>query len=79
MAIKGRRKIRFAQLVGKKKLNLINNFMADESAINLNKPSLAPTNNENEQNGSRNDVLVKIGLVGDAQVFLIVGQLLFVI
>ena len=39
--------------------------MADE----LNKPSLAPTNNnENEQNGSRNDVLVKIGLVGDAQV-----------
>ena len=43
--------------------------MADESAINLNKPSLAPTNNENEQNGSRNDVLVKIGLVGDAQVF----------
>ena len=53
--------------------------MADESAINLNKPSLAPTNNENEQNGSRNDVLVKIGLVGDAQVFSIVGQLLSVI
>jgi hypothetical protein len=50
--------------------------MADESAINLNKPSLAPTNNENEQNGSRNDVLVKIGLVGDAQVFPIVGPII---
>ena len=40
--------------------------MADE-AMNLNKTSLSSTN-EIEQNGSRNDVLVKIGLVGDAQV-----------
>ena len=42
-------------------------MMADEAAINL-KTSLS-SSNEIEQNGSRNDVLVKIGLVGDAQVF----------
>ena len=47
--------------------------MADES-ININKSSLASANNENEQNGSRNDVLVKIGLVGDAQVSNLFGQ-----
>eukprot|EP01035_Chromulina_nebulosa_P026964 gene26964-35384_t len=41
-------------------------MMADEAAINL-KTSLS-SSNEIEQNGSRNDVLVKIGLVGDAQV-----------
>ena len=41
--------------------------MADEAAINLTKTSLS-SSNEIEQNGSRNDVLVKIGLVGDAQV-----------
>lgn len=50
--------------VGRDLSDLPLKFMADES----NKASGGNGESSNDQSGSRNDVVVKIGLVGDAQV-----------